>query len=280
MTGPTPTSQAPGSQVTPVILTFNEAPNIGRTLESLTWARDVVVLDSGSTDDTERIARGFANVRWFVRPFDMHKAQWDYAIRATGVRSTYVLALDADYHVPEAFVRELETFVAGSYAGGVAGFEYRIDGRRLLGSVYPAKIVIFRPESTDVSQPGHTQEIAVNGPLYRFSAKLVHDDRKPIDRFIASQMEYARLEAIRLAGTGPWRWQDRLRRLGVMPLVSGVAAYFKAGGPFAGRAALQYAYQRIVFENFLALRVLEGRDEPEPRLTPAQSPERISDVDV
>lgn len=39
-------------QITPLILTYNEEPNIGRVLERLTWAREVVVLDSGSTDRT------------------------------------------------------------------------------------------------------------------------------------------------------------------------------------------------------------------------------------
>ena len=46
-------------QITPLILTYNEAPNIGRTLEQLTWARDIVVVDSFSTDDTVEIASSF-----------------------------------------------------------------------------------------------------------------------------------------------------------------------------------------------------------------------------
>lgn len=43
-------------QITPLILTCNEAPNIGRTLERLTWARDIVVVDSFSNDETVEIA--------------------------------------------------------------------------------------------------------------------------------------------------------------------------------------------------------------------------------
>ncbi len=40
------------ADITPVILTYNESANIGRSLERLTWAREVVIVDSGSTDDT------------------------------------------------------------------------------------------------------------------------------------------------------------------------------------------------------------------------------------
>jgi glycosyltransferase involved in cell wall biosynthesis len=43
-------------EITPLIITHDEAPNIARTLDKLVWARRIVVIDSGSTDDTVRIA--------------------------------------------------------------------------------------------------------------------------------------------------------------------------------------------------------------------------------
>src|SRR6185503_20135502 len=94
-------------RVTPVILTYNESANIARTLDSVRWAESVVVLDSGSQDETKQIATGYPNVRWFERTFDTHQAQWEHAVRNTGIRSEYVLALDADMEMPEAFVQEL-----------------------------------------------------------------------------------------------------------------------------------------------------------------------------
>ena len=51
------------ADITPVILTYNESANIGRSLERLTWAREVVIVDSGSTDDTLAIAGRFPNAR-------------------------------------------------------------------------------------------------------------------------------------------------------------------------------------------------------------------------
>ena len=69
--------------ITPVILTYNEAPNIGRALERLRWAKGVVVVDSGSTDETPSIAAGFPNVRTVVRPFDSHARQWRFAVEET-----------------------------------------------------------------------------------------------------------------------------------------------------------------------------------------------------
>lgn len=251
------TSSGIGAHVTPVVLTFNEEPNIGRTLKTLEWANDVVVVDSGSSDATETIARGFNNVRWFVRTFDTHAQQWDFAIRGTGARTQHILALDADYEVPPMFVQELSTdFVPHTHAGGVAGFEYRVRGRALLGSVYPAKLVVFRRDNVQVTQPGHTQEFQIAGPIYRFKARLIHDDRKSMDRFFQAQLKYSQLEASRLLGGRGHRWQDRVRRLGLMPILAGPAAYMRAGGPLRGMASLRYAYERMLFESLLALRLL------------------------
>src|SRR5262245_41104147 len=96
-----------GALVTPVILTFNEECNIGRALDSLTWADRIVVVDSGSSDATEKIATRFKNVRWVPRAFDTHRQQWRFAVETAGTGTPYVLALDADYQVPQAFVTEL-----------------------------------------------------------------------------------------------------------------------------------------------------------------------------
>ena len=56
--------------ITPVILTYNEAPNIGRTLSKLSWAKRMVVIDSGSTDATLEIVRATPRTEVIYRPFD------------------------------------------------------------------------------------------------------------------------------------------------------------------------------------------------------------------
>ena len=79
--------------ITPVLLTFNEAANISRTLECLSWARDIVVVDSGSRDGTRGIVESYSNTRFYHRDFDNHARQWNHAISNTGIRSDWILAL-------------------------------------------------------------------------------------------------------------------------------------------------------------------------------------------
>jgi glycosyltransferase involved in cell wall biosynthesis len=251
-----------GLQITPLILTYNEEPNIARTLESLGWANRVVVLDSGSTDATEEIARSFANVAWFVRPFDNHRAQWEYGIRGTEIDSDYVLALDADMSVSQSFAQEAEAdFLPHNFVGAITAFQYRILNRPLNGSIYPSQLRVFKPASVRVQQSGHTQEFSSDGRIYHFKSRIIHDDRKALERWTASQLSYSVLEKRRLEETRVLRWQDRLRKLGVMPPIAAAVAYLKAGGPFGGAAAARYAYERATFECLLAIRLMSERLE-------------------
>ena len=75
--------------VTPLILTYNEAPNIGRVLNCLGWAEEIVIVDSFSTDETREIAHRFKNVRWIDRAFDDHTSQWNSGLAQVSTQNQY-----------------------------------------------------------------------------------------------------------------------------------------------------------------------------------------------
>src|ERR1051325_2437051 len=105
-------------QITPLILTYNEAPNIARTLKSVSWAKDVVVIDSFSNDATVEISTSFSQVRLFQRRFDFHRNQWEFGLRETGIATPWVLALDADYVVSNELTTELAHLRLGPQTAG------------------------------------------------------------------------------------------------------------------------------------------------------------------
>jgi glycosyltransferase involved in cell wall biosynthesis len=246
--------------VTPVILTFNEAGNIKATLDSLQWAARIVVVDSGSTDQTERVARSFGNVDWFLRDFDNHRAQWLYGIHETSIATDYVLALDADMRPGEGFQSELEAFVRHKeFAGAWIPFEYRMLGRDLMGSIYPAQIRLFLKDDVRVEQPGHTQVFEVSGPTVRFHSQLIHEDLKPMGRWLSNQVKYAALEAARIKCTPKRSFKDWLRLAGMSPPIWGAYAYIRAGGPLRSSASRAYAYERLIFEAILNRMLAEQR---------------------
>ncbi len=83
-----------------VVTTLNNAATIGRCLDSLRFADEIVVVDSGSTDGTGAIARA-AGARLLHRVFDGYGAQKQYAVEQAA--HDWVLLLDAD----EALTPEL-----------------------------------------------------------------------------------------------------------------------------------------------------------------------------
>jgi len=249
-------------RITPVILTFNESPNITRTLERLSWAGEVVVVDSHSTDDTLERVRAFPHARPFQRRFDEHAAQWNWAVGETGIGTEWVLALDADYQVTDELVEELRRLDPGpDVAGYRASFVYCVSGRRLRGSVYPPVTVLYRRDLARYVQDGHTQRIQVEGRVLDLAAPILHDDRKPFSAWLRAQRRYMRLEA-RLLRSRRWAdlgWPDRVRKLRfVAPFSVFLYCLVVQGGLLDGRAGWSYAFQRMIAETVLSLNLLRG----------------------
>jgi glycosyltransferase involved in cell wall biosynthesis len=247
-------------QITPALLTYNEEPNIGRTLARLAWARDVVVVDSGSTDRTLEILRKFRNVRVFQRNFDTHANQWRFATENTGIATEWVLRLDADYQVSDALVAEIAQLDPNAAVNGYRiSFNYAIFSRELSSSLYPPKTVLLRKGQFAVWDKGHTEAWEVNGPIVPLSARIVHDDRKPVGHWMAQQARYMRreLDRLKIEGSGLARWA-RLKPP-LMPFAVFFYCLFAKGLIFNGRYGIFYALQRMLAEAVLALMVLEER---------------------
>ncbi len=249
--------------VTAIVLTFNEAPNIGRTLSKLAWLKDVVVVDSGSSDETVRIAESYPNTRVFHRPFASHADQWNFALEHTNISAEWVLALDADFVLTEDCVSELKALTPpAGVAGYQASFTYCINGAPLRSAVYPPVTVLYRRAMGRYEQDGHTQRVRVRGPVVDLNSKIRHDDRKPLSRWFASQVRYMRLEADKLSEASPSSMAtvDRVRKLIVVaPPVMFFLCLIGRGGVLDGWPGLFYALQRTTAELILSLTLVERR---------------------
>ncbi len=249
-------------QITPLIITYNEEPNIGRVLDQLTWAKEVVVLDSGSTDRTKEIALSFTNVRWEMRAFDSHSFQWNYGLKQCQIKTEWVLAMDADFILSGDWVQEVGKLAPLDGVGGyLCSFEYAIFGKTLKKCLYPTVICLFRREGAGYIQDGHTQRITLVGTVLPLVGKIIHDDRKPLSRWLVSQSNYAAQEA-ELIQTQPWsklRWSNRIRKFVVIsPLLAPLFYWFFRRGIFDGLHGLIYALQRMVAEAIISIKLLEG----------------------
>lgn len=247
--------------VTPLLITFNEIQNIERTLAKLDWAKRVVVVDSGSTDGTLDVLAKDGRIEVIHRPFDSFAEQCNFGL--THVRTDWVLSLDADYELSDAFISELAGLdPTPEDAGYKAAFVYRIYGHPLRGTLYPPRAVLYRVTGARYENEGHGHRIRLQGRVFALKSAIYHDDRKPLSRWLGSQLKYAAREAVHLLETPRERLGrvDRLRLLGwPAPILVLGYVLFAKGAVLDGKAGWFYAFQRLCAEVLLALELLDRR---------------------
>lgn len=252
------------NQVTPLLITLDEEPNLPRTLAALSWARRIVVVDSGSSDGTLDLLRSQSNVVVLSREFDAFAAQCEHGLR-NAVETEWVLSLDADHVVTPALVEELRTLAPAPEVHGYRiGFAYCIRGKPLRGSLYPPRSLLFRKDYGRHVDDGHGHHVDVRGRVEALRSHLLHDDRKPFSRWLQAQRSYAAAEASKLLATrnGDLSLADRVRKIPYLapPLVFFYCLVVKRG-ILDGYRGLLYAGQRALAELILSIQLLNARIE-------------------
>lgn len=247
-------------RITPLLLTYNEGPNLRRTLEKLTWADHILVIDSFSTDETPAIATLFPQVRVVQRPFDTFAGQCNFGLEL--VPTPWVLSLDADYVLSDELVQELDTLPAdGGVSGYSATFKYCICGRPLRASLYPPRTVLYRKDRAQYQDQGHGHRVKIDGRVSVLRNVIYHDDRKPLNRWLSDQNKYMIAESRTLLTTpvADLTFPDRLRRhIFLAPVLVFFYTLLVKGLILDGRAGWYYALQRTLAEMILSLRLIEA----------------------
>ncbi|MEH1907097.1 glycosyltransferase family 2 protein [Nostoc sp.] len=246
--------------ITPLILTYNEAPNINRTLQHLTWAKTIVVVDSYSTDDTLDILESYPQIQLFKRKFYTHATQWNYGLEQ--VQSEWVLSLDADYIFTDELIAEINSFpLEPSIDGYFARFKYCVFGKPLRSTILPPRQVLFRKAKAIYIDDGHTQLLEVKGQSSKLSAYIHHDDRKSLSRWLWAQDRYMMIEAKKLleTPTSELSLGDRIRKQKILaPIIILFYCLILKGGILDGWHGFYYAFQRVLAEILLSIHLIEA----------------------
>jgi len=184
------------------IITMNEEANLARTLASVQFADEVIVLDSGSTDRTLEIARSF-DAKVYFEPWKGFAPQKNSAIEKCS--GTWILSLDAD----EELTFELQQEIRRLLTHDPAADAYLIKRRNLFlnrwmrhGGYYPdPKLRLFRRHSANFAPPARFTErpvhetIAFEGNLETLQHDLVHHAYPTIESYIEHMDRYSTLGA-------------------------------------------------------------------------------------
>lgn len=185
------------------IITLNEEANLARTLASVQFADEIVILDSGSTDRTLEIAGTFPNAKIFSEPWKGFASQKNSAIeKCTGA---WVLSLDADEELSPELQAELRILLSAEPSADA----YMVRRRNLFlnrwirhGGYYPdPKLRLFRRHSANFApaarfteRPVH-ETIAFQGRLETLHHDLIHHAYPSIESYIEHMDRYSTLGA-------------------------------------------------------------------------------------
>ena len=218
----------------------NEAANIRECIQSVAWAGEVVVVDSGSVDGTGALARelGATVVQFQYQAGGPKKKNW--ALRTHGFKGEWILILDADERIPEALANEIRAAVSGG--AGINGFyvnrRFWFLGRWIRHAGYfPSwnlrlvrRGLAFYEDVTDVDTASGDNEVhehmIVHGEVGKLHVPMDHYAFPNIATFIEKHNRYSNWEARigarasrplgdeRTGAEGSLSWRRRLKGLG------------------------------------------------------------------
>lgn len=272
---------APNHRYSVLILTYNEADNIRRCLDSLAECDDVVVLDSYSTDGTVEYVAS-RPVRLFQRTFDTFAAQRNWAIDNVSFKNPWVLHLDADECMTPALHREI-----GDVASRDEKSAYLLANKLMFmgrwirhASMYPYyQARLLRQGESRFEQRGHGQTLGetTRGVGTLRDPYVHHNFSKGISDWITRHNRYSSDEAGRVlshkkslggalrsafaGGTRQDRQQGRKQLadfLPARPLVRFVYLYFWKLGLLDGAAGFHYCCLMAIYDYFIRLKCRES----------------------
>jgi len=198
----------PRLPVTVIIPVRNEAHNLPRCMEALKEVGEVYVIDSGSTDDTEAIARSYGAkvVQFHYRGGWPKKRQW--AMDTLSLAYDWILLLDADEVLtPELFDEIRAAIQDRNIDGYYIALEIHFLGRRLRHSGASFwKLSLFRKglghyecrleaQDKNMADMEVHEHVVVQGTARKLSHRLVHHNIESLFRYIQKHNEYSNWEA-------------------------------------------------------------------------------------
>lgn len=188
--------------ISAVIITHNEESRLAACLESVAFAAEIVVVDSGSTDKTVEIALQYG-ARVFRQEWLGFGRQKQYAVTCAG--HDWVLCLDADERASEELRVSIEdamrTPVFGAYRFPRRN---RFMGRWLFhGEGYPDwSLRLFHRAHARWSEDAVHEKVLVDATVGALSGDLLHESEETLESYLAKQNRYTTLQAEALHGQG------------------------------------------------------------------------------
>lgn len=189
--------------ITVIVLTYNEDIHLERCFHSISqYAKEIVVVDSNSTDSTKEIALKFG-ATILQNPFINQANQFNWALDNAKINTEWVLRLDADEYLEPELIEELHQKL-GDIPPDVNGVVFKrkhiFMDKPVLRGVYPVKLLrLFRYGTARCEERWMDEHIELkSGKAIEFDHDFVDHNLNSLGWWIQKHNEYSVREAIDL----------------------------------------------------------------------------------
>ena len=249
---------SPGSPVVVVILTFNSASVISDTVNAaLKISKQIVVVDSGSTDDTVKIVER-AGCQVLSRPFKNYADQRNWIIQQLGNSYPWQLHLDADEVLDEVAAKEIKEVLGREdevSAFMIRRCTYFLGARLRFGGTTTWHLRLFKSGFGQCEDRLYDQHFVTSGRALKLKGILHDKNVGNLTEWIARHNRWSDLEASELTRVDSAKGQQISARLSDDPRERKryyKGAYYKA--PMILRSVAYFS-----FRYFFQLGILDGR---------------------
>jgi glycosyltransferase involved in cell wall biosynthesis len=275
----------------------NEAQNLTACLAHIghDLARQVIVIDSGSTDQTGAIAQTWgADVIDFVWDGKFPKKR-NWFLRTHTPTTKWVLFLDADELLTDEFKAELRTALSSDhdYVGYWLRYTVYFLGKQNKGGYFLRKLALFQTGAGEYERIDEDQwsrldmEIhehpVLSGKIGTIHSKIDHKDLRGITSYVSKHNDYSSWEAARFlrvlndtSARRHWSWMQRVKYgLIQTPLLGPLyflGSFFLMGGFRDGTRGFTFALLKMTYFTQIYLKIRELKKAPQPTSRSATKP--------
>jgi len=244
-----------------VIITRNEEANIGRCLQSVKMADEVIVVDSGSTDRTIEIARNMGAQTFSIPWAGYGQSKRKAVDRASG---KWILSIDADEVISPELADEISRIISGEseFDGYFIKRKTNFLGKWIYHcGWYPDYLLrLFKKSKGNFNGNVVHEQVILDGRAGYLNGEILHYSYTSLEKYFEKSNYYTTLGAEELLRQGK---KARLYHIAVKPLAAFIKHYFIKLGFLDGISGfiISCLSSAAVFAKYIKLRELARRQK-------------------
>lgn len=182
-------------KISALIITKNEAHNIEELIRNLSFANEIVIVDSYSNDATERIVKQHDNVKFYQHKFENFASQRNIALQYA--TNEWILFLDADERLTNELIKEIHEVLEEPKADAYyfyRTFYYKDKPMRFTGLQHDKNIRLFKKNIGYYTGLVH-EKLVIEGRTQSLNNRMIHYSYIDFESYKRKLSHYGKLKA-------------------------------------------------------------------------------------